>query len=257
MKIAEVNKKDFMLDLTKTTYPAKEIRVKRKSIAAELCRRSENINGGNIKLISTADLELLFGLYDRIFFEDWFENNFKGRFKFSLSRRMTRSAGKTISPKNIAKVKAEDLVLEIRISVELLFKYDMLGGHKSVAGISTKNNLEALQVVFEHELCHIIELLCFKESNCSKDRFKSIATNLFGHSESHHKLPTTKLVAQQKYGFRIGDAVSFICDGKKFKGVISNINKRATIMVVDLNGTYADQQGKRYSKYYVPLGLLK
>lgn len=245
-----------MLDLSKTKYSAKEIRAKRKSIAAALCSTSKNIDDGNIKQISAADLELLLGLYDQIFFEDRFKNNFKGSLRFSLSRRMTKSAGKTISPKNIAKVKAEDLVLEIRISVELLFKYAVIEGPKSVAGISTKNSLEALQLVFEHELCHVVELAYYKESNCSQDRFRGIANNLFGHLESHHKLPTTKLLAQHKYGLKVGDTVSFTIDGKKFKGLIYNINKRATVMVSDKKGTYTDQQGKRYSKYYVPLGLL-
>lgn len=39
-----------------------------------------------------------------------------------------------------------------------------------------------------------------------------------------------------------------------------NINKRATVMVNDNNdnkGSFTDDKGKSYSKYYVPLSLLK
>ncbi|MEA1962399.1 MAG: hypothetical protein U9N81_14220 [Bacillota bacterium] len=246
-----------MIDLTTTRYTAKEIVDKRKTIYTEICSSSDNLDGGNLTRISTVDLELLMGLYDQVFFNDWFKNNFKGQLKFSLSRRMTKTAGKTISLRNIANIKDEDIVLEIRISVEILFKYGELEGLKTVGGIATKNSVEALQLVFEHEICHVIELLYFKETNCSQQRFKTMANHLFGHTESHHNLTTPNSVAQQKCGFKIGDTVSFAYNAKKITGVICNINKRATVMVSDKKGTYTDQQGKRYAKYYVPIVLLE
>ena len=108
-------------------------------------------------------------------------------------------------------------------------------------------------MVLEHEICHAIEFIYYYESNCKGDRFKTISNNLFGHTSSYHQLPTHKELAREKYGLRIGDKISFIFADKKLNGVIYGINKRATIMVQDKNGQYADKQGNRYVKYYVPL----
>lgn len=245
-----------MNELISKKLAAQVIINRRAKVARLLIEVSPNIRSGTIELISAADLELLFDLYDRIFFEGTFASRFKGKFKFSLSSRMTRSAGKTICPKNIERCKPEDLTIEIRIGVELLFQYDSIEGNKKVGGISTANSLEALQLVFEHELCHAIELLCFHKTSCRGVRFKTIANNLFGHTESYHELPTFRQIAAQRLGAKPGDTVVFTFEGKKLSGILYNINKRAVVMVKDKQGRYADNKGNRYSKYYVPLELL-
>jgi hypothetical protein len=170
---------------------------------------------------------------------------------------MTKSAGLTLCPKNIDKAKPEELVIEIRIGVDYFFQYGLVEGCKTVCGVKTSDSLEALQLVFEHELCHVMEFIHFKESNCGGERFKAIASNLFGHTESYHKLPTHRQIANQKLGLNIGDTVSFTFEGKRLKGILYNINKRATVMVRNNNGPLVDDKGNRYSKYYVPLMLLE
>lgn len=246
-----------MLDILKTKRNKDDIDSKREAISKFFMLKSANITNGTISTISTADLKLLFQLYDQVFFENWFKDCFKGKLRFSLSRRMTKSAGITLCPKNMDKIKPEDLVIEIRIGVDFFFHYGLVEGSKTVCGVKTSSSLEALQLVFEHELCHVIEFIHFKESNCSGDRFKAIAGNLFGHTESYHKLPTHKQIASHKFGLNLGDTVSFTFEGKRFTGILYNINKRATVMVRDKNGTLVDNQGIRYSKYYVPLTLLE
>ncbi len=181
---------------------------------------SPNINCGDIDTISTADLHLLFQLYDQIFLDNWFKTNYRGKFKFSLSRRMTRSAGQTRCPKNIGNIKPEQLTIEICIGVDFFFQYDLVEGNKAVGGITIANSLEALQLVFEHELCHAIEYICFGKSNCSADRFKSIAGNLFGHTGEFHSLPTHRRIASQKMGLKPGDTVSFSFKGNKLHGIL-------------------------------------
>jgi hypothetical protein len=170
---------------------------------------------------------------------------------------MTRSAGHTKCPKNKDRIKPEDFSIEIRIGVDFFFQYDRLEGNKAVGGISTSDSLEALQLVFEHELCHAIEFICFGESNCGADRFKSIAGNLFGHKGEFHSLPTYRQIAFQKMGLKLGDIVSFSFKGNKFHGILYGINKRAIVMVKDKPGQYTDKQGNNYSKYYVPLNILE
>lgn len=246
-----------MIELLNTKYSRKEIEGRRRKISKLFRSRSENITSETINAISSADLELLFELYDQIFFDNWFQEVYQGKVKFSLSRRMTRSAGSTICPKNMGKIKPEDQVIEIRIGVDFFFHYQTLEGEKTVCGIKTTTALEGLQLVFEHELCHLIEFVHHHLSSCKGDRFKTMARNLFGHLESHHQLPTYRQIAREKFGLQVGDTVSFTYEGKRLKGIINNINKRATVLVRDKKGQMVDEEGNRYSKYYVPLTFLK
>ncbi len=246
-----------MFNIIKTKEYQDVVDSKREKISKLLISKSNNIKNGTITTISTSDLTLMFELYDQVFFENWFRDSFKGKIKLSISRRMTKSAGITICPKNSDKIKPEELVIEIRIGVDFFFHYDLIEGNKEVCGVRTSNSLEALQLVFEHELCHVIEFIHFKKSNCNGDKFKTIAGNLFYHSESYHKLPTFKQIANQKLGLRIGSIVTFTFEGKRLKGILYNINKRATVMVRDNEGQLVDNDGNRYSKYYVPLNFLE
>lgn len=246
-----------MLDMLKTKWGKDDIAYKREQVSKLLRKHSCNIKDGVIHTIATDDLKLFFQLYDNIFFGGWFKEFFKGKIKFSLSRRMTRSAGLTLCPKNIGKISSEQLVIEIRIGIDFFFHYELVEGSKMVCGVKTNSSLEALQLVFEHELCHVIEFIHFKQSSCSKERFKIIAENLFGHTDSYHKLPTNRQIAKQTLDLHIGDVVSFTSEGKRLKGILYNINKRATIMVRNDNGPLADNKGNRYCKYYVPLMQLE
>lgn len=242
-----------MIDILKTKYSQPEIDNKRREISKLLISQSPNIKSGDVRAISPADLELLFQLYDRIFLQNWFKESFKGKMKFSLSKRMTKSAGMTLYPRNIRKINPEEQAFDIRIGVDFFLQYGQIEGSRTVCGLETGNSLEALQIVFEHELCHVMEFILFKESSCNRERFKTIAGNLFGHTESHHRLPTNRQIAKQKLGLEIGDTVSFTFQGKRFTGILYNINKRATILVRDAKGLFIDPKGRRYSKYYVPL----
>lgn len=242
-----------MLDLLEAKKQKSDIISRRKEISWHLSQQIPGIQNGTITRLSTTDLIWMYELYDRIFFANWFKESFAGKIKFSLSRRMTKSAGLTLCPKNIDKIKPEEWVMEIRIGVDFFLQYNTIEGSKTVCGIKTSSALEALQLVFEHELCHVLEFIHFKQSKCSGQRFKTIAANLFGHSESYHKLPTIRQIANQKLGLHIGDIVSFDFEGKRLNGILYNINKRATVMVKDRKGSLTDKKGNRYTKYYVPL----
>ena len=246
-----------MPDILSVKWNKEEIESKRKGIIQGLFSDSENIRGNTLRALSVTDLELLFRLYDRVFLESWFRDCFPGRLRFSLSSRMTRSAGLTLCPRNAEKIPLENLVLEIRIGVDFLFHYDMTEGGKAVCGIRTGNSLEALLLVFEHELCHAIEFILFRKSSCKGKRFQTLAGNLFGHTESYHRLPTQKQIAKQQFGLKPGDAVSFFYKERRMAGILYGIRKRATVLVRDQSGPLIDSRGIRYSKYYVPLTQLK
>jgi hypothetical protein len=130
-----------MINLITKKNSAEDIIKKRAKIASHLMRESKNIQSEVITTISPLDLKLMFDLYDAFFFGGWFKDSYQGKLKLSLSRRMTKSAGATICPKNIAEINPEDLVLEIRIGVDFLFNYGMLEGPIPVNGSSVKHSL--------------------------------------------------------------------------------------------------------------------
>ena len=245
-----------MLEMLKTKQLTAEIASRRAKVTELLAQKSSAMKSSQLTTISTADLRLLFELYDNVFFKNWFRDNFKGEMKFSLSRRMTRSAGKTMCPKNIGRVKPEDLVIEIRIGVDFFLYYGQLAKSNTVCGLKANSGLEALLFVFEHEICHVLEFLLFNKSSCKGIRFKTIANNMFGHTDSYHRLPTNNQIANKVFGLKIGDTVSFKHKERRLTGLLYNVNKRAAVLVPDRNGPLADKRGLRYSKYYVPLTLL-
>ncbi|MBU3159826.1 hypothetical protein KPL37_08685 [Clostridium frigoris] len=232
-------------------YYDSEIIIKRNNIRNIFITKSKNVKTGDIQCMSNDDLKIIFDLYDEIFFNNYFRENFKGTLKFSLSTRMTSAAGKTIYSRKIKLLEEAQESYEIRMGIKFFFEYYKVERDKIVSGIKTKDSLEAFQIVFEHELCHLIELHLYKESSCKKIRFKTMVYNMFAHTDVVHQLPSQKEIISEKYGLIIGQKVSFLNDGKTYNGFIYKINKRATVMVKDNKGTYGDEMGNVYSKWYV------
>lgn len=254
---ASHRRRNKLLNINEIKYSQSVIDEKRKEVRLRLIDTSENIKSGVITKMSPYDIKLLFDLYDEVFFNGLIKEGFKGKIKFSLSTRMTRSAGKTMFLKNLKRMKMEAADFEIRMGTNFFLKYYATDGDKSVNGIRTNDSLEALQLVFEHELCHFLEAIEFKKTSCSGIRFKIIAHNIFGHRDVYHALPTSREIAGAKYGIKIGDKVSFTFKGRSYEGFISSINKRAAVMVRDSKGSYVDRKGNRYMKYYVPIEGLR
>ena len=232
-------------------YSQEEIIQKRNNVRGKFIAKSSNVSTGKIQCMSKVDMEILFRLYDEEFFKNYFSENFKDSLTFSLSTRMTNAAGKTMYTRKSKPSGAVEEAYEIRIGIKFFFQYDVLDRDKIVSGINTVDSLEALQIVFEHELCHLIEFHIYGESSCKRPRFKIMVNNIFAHTEVHHQLPSAKEIMSKKYGLTIGQNVSFVLENKKYSGFIYRINKRATVMVKDNKGTYKDVDGNKYSKWYV------
>jgi hypothetical protein len=234
-------------------YDINTINYKRDQIKIRFFEESHNIKSDDFKSISERDLYLLYNLYDEVFLNSWFKNNFKGKIKLTLSRQLTRAAGNTRTSKNIAFIKPEDLEFEIKISINHLMNFDKTARDKFVGGVKVNNKLESLMLVFEHELCHVIEFIYYKKSSCNKAIFKNLIYSLFGQTESTHKLVTRNEANFQDYGLLPGNYVIFEYSGEKLEGLITKINKRAVVMSPSNNGKYIDKLGQRYTKYYIPL----
>lgn len=237
-------------------YTQQQIDGKRTLVSKLFMEKSSNIKTPDIKVMSAKDVELLFDLYDMVFFDFWFRDSFRGRLEFSLSKRMTKSAGMTVCPKNIMNMNIEEVVIEIKIAVDIILSYGVLENSTKVGGIQVASSLQALQLVMEHEIIHVLEFIAYGRSSCKGKRFKAMVHNIFGHTESTHTLPISGRIAYENLDLGIGSMVSFSFKGEKLSGMIVSVNKRAVVMVADRKGRWQDPGGNRYSKYYVSLNEL-
>jgi len=234
-------------DLANLKYTSREIKKKSKRIYRQILIESENFDCGNFKAIGTDDLANLFELYDLYFFNRFFHNNYKEKISFRLSRRMTRAAGRIAYTKH-------DGAYKISLSTTLISQtFHDVKREVTVNGIVCHNRLEATMRVLEHEIIHLLEWVLFGGTSCSKPRFRYLSRNIFGHTDVTHQLVTQTERAHKKFNLQVGGEVVFEHDGKTYRGVLSRITKRATVMVGDSDGHFQDVHGNRYSKYYVPL----
>lgn len=99
-------------------------------------------------------------------------------------------------------------------------------------------------------------MLLWERSSCLKPRYHSITLRFFGHTENKHQLITPKEKAFVKFGIKPGMQVRFRLDGAEHIGVVNRVNKRATVLV-EIHGGEPYSDGKRYSKFYVPVQILE
>jgi hypothetical protein len=165
---------------------------------------------------------------------------------------MTTAGGKTTR----LRARSGQVSFEIAIACSLLFDaFRSEDRDISVCGLPCDDRLQALQRIFEHELVHLTELLCFEHSNCGAPRFHEIAARSFAHRAHTHQLITRREQAVNA-GLQPGAQVTFLVDGTLVTGRVNRITKRATVLVPDPNGEpYAD--GHRYRTYYVPIPYLR
>jgi hypothetical protein len=232
--------------------PGSLIQQRVQHIQQDVLTHSNYLREPDFKAIHPRDLEFLFRAYDEHFFAGLCRRALeRKKLHFRLSRRMTRAGGKTAR----YTTRAGEVSYEISIASSILF--DGFGGMDrlvTVCGIECQSRLEALQRIFEHELVHLAEQLCWGNSNCAAERFQAIAARFFLHQVHTHNLITRRERAAE-LGIRIGSLVTFNFEGRQLTGRVNRITKRATVLVADPDGvSYSD--GLRYRIYYVPLACL-
>lgn len=241
-----------MIELLNFKNSKDVIMSKRQYIKEKLIEKSLHIDKENFSEINNSDLEILFGLYNSIFLSNIIDE--KEQISVKFSKRLKSSGGitKAYETKN-----GNYYRFDISINISMIFRYSYEGENREACGIKIKSSLDALLIIFEHELCHVLEFLCYKSSNCKKDRFKKMANNIFGHNGSTHGLLTISEKLKKEYGFIVGDLVSFEYEGQMLTGQIHRITKRATVFVENENGIFINSNNKkRYNKYLIPLSFL-
>ena len=238
--------------LLSSHFSEEVVRSRTSEIHELVLAHSRYINQPNFTAIHPRDLEFLFASYDDRFFSNLCRSTLNNRkLTFRLSPRMTKVGGTT------ARVRARngEESFEIAIAVDILFKGFAPGDRPiTVCGLECGDRIQALQRIFEHEMVHLVEWLCWAHSNCSAARFQDIARRFFLHRAHTHNLITFRERAANS-GFRVGSRVTFTYEGKVVTGRVNRITKRATVLVEHPEGTlYSD--GLRYKTYYVPIASL-
>ena len=222
-------------------------------IRCSVMRESKFITKPRFTSIAPSDLSFIYQLYDKTFFSGCISQALGDiPIDFELSGRLTRSAGKTAYYRN------PDKRFVIGVSTTLLFGCFTGEDHRAIvcSGIVCRDRLDALLRVMEHEIVHLIEFILWGKSSCSRQRFHSISMRAFAHTENVHSLITPVEKARRQLGIAPGVFVQFTLNERTLSGVVNRVTKRATVLVEGSDGRlYSD--GKRYTKYYVPLQLLK
>ena len=215
--------------------------------------KSGYIREPNFTTIHPDDLARLFAAYDARFLDGKCgELLGPDGVTFRLSSRMTRAGGmttRTVDPDGTIR-------FEIAVATSILFDGFAAGDPDvTVGGLPCRHRLDALQRLFEHELVHLAEWLCWGQSHCGRDRFQGIAHRLFLHQAHTHEL-ITPVQRAASVGITVGTRVTFQYGGRRLEGRVNRITKRATVLVEDPEGErWSD--GRRYVRYYVPLGGLR
>lgn len=226
-----------------------EIRKKRAYILTSLLTMDDGFCAIPAKSLNKETLTAALVLYDSAFLNGFLTRSY-GYIDVTISSRLTSSAGKFIYSRS-AMHRMEKA--EIRMSSDFLLRLNQ--GPFELNGLSVATPQEAFLVVFEHELCHALETALYGSTGYSR-RYLTLANGLFAHTATHHNLPTRKQEAAQN-GLSVGKKIIFPYEGKQLTGLITYIGKTATVMVPSLRGAYRDRMGRRYTKYRVPLDLLK
>jgi uncharacterized protein (DUF433 family) len=255
---------DIPAEIVALRYATEEIEHKTQAIYAATLQESRHIRAGNFEAIAAEDVERLFRRYDEAFFGGLFPRLLKQEdvvgLTFRISPTMTSAGGKTKHRRQ--QVRSPDgtrtvTSYELAVSGPLLFQtFRTEGQTATVVGLPCADRLEALQRIVEHEMIHLLELLVWQESSCSRERFQQLAANLFAHTASKHQLITQYEIAQKEFGIKVGDRVTFVFEGVRRTGVVNRITKRVTVLVEDARGMRYSN-GKHYLKFYVPLPLLE
>ncbi len=226
-----------------------EIIDRRARILCALCDMDTGFAAVPVRSVQPGILETMLRLYDEWFFGGFLRRAY-GTLSVTLSSRLTSAAGKFVYARSRDKrlIKAE-----IRMSSDFLMRLGY--GPFTLNGLTAAVPQEAFLIVFEHELCHALETALYGDTGHSV-RFLSLAGRLFGHTATTHQLPTRKAEAAQG-GIRVGAAGSFIYQGRTLTGQITYVGKTATVMVQSATGEYQDRLGRRYTKYRVPVSMIK
>ena len=223
---------------------------------------ARHIKTGNFTALAGDDVETMFTLIDGAFYGGGLRlllELVRCSISFHASSRLTRSGGltKQFRPRGQKQIPfVPGCRYEIVLSSTLLFQtFQDVSRPVHVSGLLCADRLEAALRIMEHETVHLLEMIAVGTSSCDREPFKAMARGVFGHTLPRHDLVTQGERAREKHGLKVGDQVKFAFEGRMLVGLLNRITRRATVLVEDAKGQLYTS-GKRYLKFYIPLGML-
>lgn len=207
--------------------------------------------------LTPQDVHVLFTLYDHHFFQGNIRDGFAGEISFSVSKRMYRTAGQVACSRNYIFLEDEELTIKVTIASIFLENFYLVEREKRVCGVLARTDHEALLLLLEHEICHVILFILRIWEGEHGLMYTTLSENVFGHTSIVHDLPATWEVTKALLDLQAGDKVSFDYKGKVVTGYIHAVVKRAVVLVPSLFGRYQDRDGTQYDKYYVHPSALR
>lgn len=129
-------------------------------------------------------LMLIFQLYDHL----WFQGRL-GRFFDGVQNLLNVKFGKGTSIGGSCKLLKRGKVCTHTISISRpVFSKPFINPVETVNGLQCTNHLSCLQLVFEHELIHLILNLWCQDRQGHGPDFQNLARNLFGHTGYKHMM---------------------------------------------------------------------
>jgi hypothetical protein len=230
------------------------IHARRTAIRDRAREASPRLKTARLEILADSDLYLLFSAYYDLFFCNHLSRLLmatRSHLHFEASTRMS-SAGANISQRGAGNTQR---VYRVAVSAPVLAaSFRTPGQAFLVNGVQCTDRLEALQLILEHELVHLYELLTTGRS-AHGPTFRRTAWDLFGHTDVRHALMTPRTHVSTALNLRLGDRVSFPFAGRRLVGKLNRVTRRATVLVPDPGGVqYTD--GQYYRKFYVPVDAL-
>ena len=188
--------------------------------------------------------------------------------KFEISNKMKSVAAKTIIDNltNQVILRVSESIFD-NITVEAFINANETGVPLKVNGISINSRLQALEIVVEHEMLHILIDITNLANSTNDNRahgelFQTMAKQLFGHTEYQHSLLLSKgdtsvsSSASQPYldvsllndKFAVHRMVYFVNSGQTIMGTITKMNPQ--------NAEVQLRDGKVYQIPYTSLHLM-
>lgn len=202
------------------------IKTNRKYIYEQI----KNKYGDNV-IGNTEALKYIYKLYDDVFFMGWISQvmNNNTSLKFMFSKKLTSSAGMCTLRKGC--------FYTIKISSDIMNKIKQSKSKYSVTGgLKCYDHVECLQLVFEHELCHLIVFLNIKFFKSHYDKnvysahgifFKQLSSSFFGHTEVTHQLllDIEQIHKNMETIYKINDIITYISHKDPNHKIVARIVK--------------------------------
>ena len=211
------------------------------------------LDGENFTSLTRSHIATLFDTYDDVFFNGAILRRIKDRnhkLTFAISKSTSKVAGLCRRDTDGSKVCTYTLEIPDAMFITKFTsgKAEMLRAN----GIPCTTRLECLQLVFEHELTHLIMFVWnVVEMAISQGRtkatysphgsiFKCLVKHFFNHTGVRHELLGGDISKQlSRDNFRVGETISVNVRGKDVLGTIMKINpKTARVNIPSLGSTF-------------------